>query len=302
MMHEIIKKESVATSDLPAAAMCRLLGVSRSGYYNREKRGSGNDARSDFRKTLVAEIHEIAREFTGYGHVRVTEELKRRRFRVNHKRILGIMRAEKLLCARRKKFVKTTDSGHSLPVYPNIAKGMILTGINQLWAADITYIRVASEYVYLAVIIDVFGRSCVGWELSRNLDDSLSINCLKKALAKREKQGIAGLVHHSDKGVQYASSDYAAILKERGIRISMSRKASPLDNAFAESFIKTVKYEEVYLYEYGDYIEAYRRIDEFIEDVYNKKRLHSSIGYMPPAEYEEKVLECAAAGYEVRVK
>jgi transposase InsO family protein len=195
------------------------------------------------------------------------------------------MREDNLLCLRRRRFrVMTTDSKHNLHVYPNLAAGMELTGIDQLWVADITYIRLETEFVYLAVILDAFSRRVIGWALDRHLEDDLSIAAVQMALASRKPQ--VGLTHHSDRGVQYASGDYTALLKQHGIRISMSRKGNPYDNATCESFMKTLKYEEVYRQEYRDLAEARASIQRFLEKIYNAKRLHSALGYRPPTEFE----------------
>ena len=199
------------------------------------------------------------------------------------------MREDNLLCIKKNFTPRTTDSEHNLTVYPNLAKDLKVTAVNQLWVADITYIRLVKEFVYLAVILDVFSRKCVGWELSRDIDAQLTLNALNKAWANREGMDLSGLVHHSDQGVQYAAHDYINLLKKKGIQISMSRKGNPYDNAFAESFIKTLKYEEVYLKEYESFNDAYINIEEFIDDVYNDKRLHSSIGYLPPNEFETEL-------------
>lgn len=190
------------------------------------------------------------------------------------------MREDNLLCLRRRKFVVTTDSNHSRPVYPNLARGMVLTGIDQLWVADITYIRLETEFVYLAVILDAFSRRVIGWALDRTLEDELTIAALRMALTRRTPS--PGMVHHSDRGVPYASQDYTDLLKGRGITVSMSRKGNPYDNAACESFMKTLKYEEVHRQEYRDLAEARASIAHFLERVYNQKRLHSALGYRPP--------------------
>ncbi len=199
-----------------------------------------------------------------------------------------MMREDNLLCVKRLFRPVTTDSSHSFHVHPNLAKGLEVTGLNQLWVADITCIRLETAFVYLAAIIDVFSRRCIGWELERFLDTQLTLNALDMALSKRRGTDLSGLIHHSDRGSQYASDEYAGRLRENGIRISMSRKGNPYDNAFMESFIKTLKYEEVYLSEYEVIGEARANIKRFIEKVYNAKRIHSGIGYKTPNELEKR--------------
>ena len=194
------------------------------------------------------------------------------------------MREDNLLCLRKKKFVGTTDSDHGLRIYPNLSRKMELTGLDQLWIADITYIRLETEFVYLAVVLDAYSRRVIGWALDRSLEDDLAIAALHMALRRRTP--AEGLTHHSDRGVQYASHDYTGLLKEHGVRISMSRSGNPYDNAICESFMKTLKYEEVYRQEYRDLREARASIEQFIEKVYNGKRLHSALGYRPPIEFE----------------
>jgi len=233
-------------------------------------------------------IQKLAVEMPAYGYRRISAALRRAGWVVNHKRVLRLMRADNLLCLRRRKFVRTTDSEHELRVYPNLARGLKLNGLNQLWVADITYIRLQLEFVYLAVILDAFSRRVVGWALGRTLAAKLALDALRMAIARGRV--APGLVHHSDQGVQYASADYIELLTERGIRISMSRRGNPYDNAQAESFIKTLKYEEVYRTEYLDFADARRRIGHFLESIYNRKRLHSALGYLPPAEFEQQLL------------
>jgi transposase InsO family protein len=198
------------------------------------------------------------------------------------------MREDNLLCLRRRRFVVTTDSHHNLRVYPNLAGTMELTGIDQLWRADITYIRLEREFVYLAVVLDAYSRRVVGWALDRNLEDDLAIAALKMAFRRRHP--AEGLTHHSDRGVQYASNDYTGLLKDHGVRISMSRSGNPYDNAACESFMKTLKYEEVYRQDYRDLADARASIEQFIEKIYNGKRLHSALGYRPPVEFERSLL------------
>jgi len=218
----------------------------------------------------------------------MTVELKRRGWAVNHKRVYRWMREDNLLCLRRRKFVVTTDSDHGLPVSPNLARTMTLTGLDQLWVADITYIRLELEFVYLAVILDAFSRREIGWALDRTLEAELTLQALRMALLRRRP--APGLVHHSDRGVQYASRDYTQLLHDHGVQISMSRKGNPWDNAACESFLKTLKYEEVYRTEYRDLADARTSIGVFLERVYNQKRLHSALGYLPPAEFERRLL------------
>jgi len=203
---------------------------------------------------------------------------------VNPKRVYRLMREDNLLCVRRRKFVVTTNSAHGLRVYPNLARQMVLTDVDQLWRADITYIRLREEFVFLAVIVDAYSRRVIGWALDRTLETDLPMAALRMALSRRTIGG--GLVHHSDRGVQYASHEYTGLLKEQGIVISMSRKGNPWDNAACESFIKTLKYEEVYRNEYRDLADARASIQQFLEGIYNRKRLHSALGYVPPAEFE----------------
>ena len=268
---------------------CQLTGVSRTAYqFWLNQKPPILDPEEE---VLVREIKAIAVEFTKYGYRRIKAELDRRKICVNRKKVLKIMKKQGLLAKQKKAFkIRTTNSDHGFLVYSNLAKDLEPTDINQLWVADITYVRIIKGHVYLAVIIDVYSRKCVGWELNRSLDAQLSLNALHMAIKKRKPLGIDGLIHHSDQGVQYACNEYTALLEENKIRISMSAKGNPYDNAFAESFIKTLKQEEVYLTEYEDFNDAYTNIEKFIEKVYNKKRLHSSLGYKPPDEYEEEMI------------
>lgn len=269
---------------------CRCLGVSRRSYrlWRHRKLVPG---KSSYQETRIRdEIQKIVCEFPRYGYRRVTHELGRRNISVNHKRVHRLMKEDNLLCIKRRFKPQTTDSDHNLRTYPNLAKDLEVTGLNQLWVADITYIRLMSDFVYLAVLMDVYSRKCIGWGLDRYIDARLALDALNMALSNRNNMDLSGLVHHSDQGVQYASNDYINLLDKNNIRVSMSRKGNPYDNAFAESFIKTLKYEEVYLKEYETFDEAYQNIQEFIEDVYNQKRIHSSIGYKTPDEYEKEVI------------
>jgi transposase InsO family protein len=183
----------------------------------------------------------------------------------------------------------TTDSAHGLPVYPNLLKSTKITGLNQVWASDITYVQLQHEHIYLAVILDLYSRKCIGWDLGRSLGSQMAMNALAKALRDRWSEDLTGLIHHSDQGVQYASKDYVDCLRRHNILISMSRKGNPYDNAFAESFIKTLTVEEVYLNEYETFEDALKNIWHFIEKVYNKKRLHSALDYRSPDQFEMEV-------------
>jgi putative transposase len=270
--------------------LCQAAGVSRTGYYRFLVRPQPQEAGMDLR----SQIQRIALRWPAYGYRRVHAELLRHGWTVNHKRILRLMRADNLLCLRRRKFILTTDSKHGLPIYPNLADGMELAGIDQLWVADITYIRLQLEFVYLAVLLDAFSRRCIGWALQRSLEAALALEALRMALMQRHPK--PGLVHHSDRGVQYASRDYTAELELHGIRISMSRLATPYDNAQAESFIKTLKYEEVYRTEYRNLEGARASIGEFLDKIYNQQRLHSALGYRPPLEFERSLRPLRAVG------
>ena len=277
-----------AGSALTVERMVKLGRVSRSGFYRLDdaKPDPGRDM--DLRDA----IQKIALEWPSYGRPRITKELRRRGWRVNPKRVYRLMREDNLLCVRRRRFVVTTDSNHTRKVYPNLARNMILTDTDQLWRADITYIRLRDEFVFLAVILDAYSRRVIGWALDRTMEDSLTLAALRMALSRRVVG--AGLVHHSDRGSQYASTDYTDLLQANGIEISMSRKGNPWDNAACESFMKTLKYEEVLRNEYRDLAEARASIREFLEKVYNRRRLHSALGYLPPAEFERNHKEAAS--------
>ena len=277
----------ISQQEVPIRSACSSLNISKSAYYGSLKKSEVHLGDKQIKNV----IYDISLEYPKYGYRRITAELHRRGQIANHKKVLRIMREENLLCRPKKKFrITTTDSNHNYPVYPNLTRGIVITKINQLWVSDITYVHLLNECVYLAVVIDVYSRKCIGWELSRRIDAELVLNALDMAVDARVQLGIDGLIHHSDQGVQYACNEYVNRLKELGIEISMSRKGNPYDNAFAESFMKTLKAEEVYLKEYRTFDEAYSNIKQFIERVYNKKRLHSSIGYLPPDEFEAKVL------------
>ncbi len=265
-----------------------LLNVSKSGLYKWSNNQIGDPKINKIEMKIKNQIHKIAIEFPGYGYRRITKELKNRGYFVNHKRTLRFMREDNLLCIKKKFKPLTTNSNHGHKTYPNLVKNLKIHSLNQVWASDITYIQLINEFVYLAVIIDLFSRRCIGWELSRNIDSQLVLNALDQAFIDRWNNEISGLIHHSDQGVQYASDLYVSRLRKHNILISMSRKGNPYDNAFVESFIKTLKYEEVYLNEYNSYWDAFENISNFIDNVYNKKRLHSSLEYQSPIDFEER--------------
>jgi len=279
-----------ASRGLTIERMVELGRVSRCGFYRFEENAEpGLDPHMDLRD----DIQRIALEWPCYGRPRITAELRHQGWTVNPKLVYRLMREDNLLCIRKRKFVVTTDSNHTRRIYPNLAEGLILTAPDQLWRADITYIRLRDEFVFLAVILDAYSRRVIGWALDRTMEDELTLTALRMALSRRAVQ--AGLVHHSDRGSQYASNDYTDLLKTNGIDISMSRKGNPWDNAACESFMKTLKYEEVHRNEYRDLAEARACIAEFLEKVYNQKRLHSALGYLPPAQFEAQHHKDAAS-------
>lgn len=265
-------------------AMCASAPVSRAGFYRQRQRAANPEDRD---MELRNQIQKIALEWPAYGRRRITMELRHRGWKVNHKRVHRIMAEDNLLCLRRRKFVVTTDSNHDLPVYPNLARTMELHGTDQLWVADITYIRLQTEFVYLAVVLDAHSRRVIGWALDRSMETELPLTALRMALAERSP--TSELVHHSDRGSVYASHEYTGLLKNNGVVISMSRRGNPYDNARCESFMKTLKYEEVYRQEYRNLMEAKQSIGRFLKQVYNKKRLHSALGYRSPDEFERSL-------------
>lgn len=262
--------------------MCRLAGVSRAGFYRGLQERTPVEEDMEVRSAMQQIAVEHRRR---YGYRRIAAELRRRGMRVNHKRVARMMREDNLLGVQPRAFVVTTDSQHPLEVYLNLASRMKLTGINQLWVADITYLRLQREFVYLAVILDVYSRKVVGWQLDRRLAARLPIAALEKALATR--QPPPGLVHHSDRGVQYACGDYVRILSQHQMIPSMSRPANPYDNASCESFMKTLKREEIYVSDYRDLERLRANVEAFIEQYYNRQRLHSALGYRTPEEFEQ---------------
>ena len=275
---------------LTVERMVKLGRVARSGFYRFDDTEPGPDPDMDLRDA----IQKIAVEWPAYGRPRVTHELRERGWNVNPKRVYRLMREDNLLCVRKRKFVVTTDSNHTRKVYPNLARDVVLTAINQLWRADITYVRLRDEFVFLAVILDAYSRRVIGWALDRTMEDSLTLTALRMALARRAVE--PGLVHHSDRGSQYASKDYTDLLKANGIEISMSRKGNPWDNAACESFMKTLKYEEVLRNEYRDLADARASIPREVprKDLQPETAALGTRRYVPPARFE-KDSRCAAA-------
>ena len=276
---------------LPLQRVCAVLGINAGSFY-RHAAGLQPTATTSVaalkQRELVEAIEELVLEFPRYGYRRVTHTLKRNGWCVNHKRVLRLMRQESLLCQLRRRWVRTTDSEHGLRVYPNLLADCgwrELTGVNQAWMADITYIRLPHGFAYLAALLDGYSRKVVGWQLGREMDAGLVLRALDQALKAR--QPLTGWIHHSDQGVQYACRDYVKRLDQARARISMAAKGTPRENAQIESFFRTLKHEEVYLNDYQTYQQAEGGVDRFIGDVYNAKRLHSALGYCPPDEFEQ---------------
>jgi putative transposase len=275
--------------NLSIERMCQLAQVSRAGFYRSLHEQEPVQEEMEVRSTIQQIVLEHRRR---YGYRRVTAELRRRGLLVNHKRVARLMREDNLLAVQPRAFVVTTDSKHEFEVYLNLASKLQLTGINQLWVADITYIRLQTEFVYLAVILDGFSRKVVGWALERTLATRLTKAALEQALGAR--QPLPGLVHHSDRGLQYASDEYVRVLQAHQMIPSMSRPANPYDNASCESFMKTLKHEEIYANDYRDLDHLRSNIETFIEAYYNRCRLHSALCYQSPDEFERQLKSTAS--------
>jgi transposase InsO family protein len=276
----VISQAHALHPELSIQRLCQLLGVSRSWFYVRRSQPEDNPAEVALRHA----IEELVLEFPGYGYRRVTKQLQRDGWVVNHKRVLRIMREDALLCQLQRRFVPTTNSRHAYRRYPNLLAGRTLDAPDQAWVADITYIHLPTAFVYLAALLDAYSRYCVGWRLSRAIDTQLTLAALERALTTRAPR--PGLIHHSDQGVQYASDAYVDRLETAEAQVSMAAVGNPYENAKAERFFRTLKEEEVYLNQYDSFADAEMHIGRFIADVYNAKRLHSSLGYLPPAEFE----------------
>ena len=262
----------------PVKMICQVVGYPRSSYYYRPQERDERD--------LKAAITELAGEWPTYGYRRMTVQLGREGWQVNHKRVQRLMCELGLQGQRRQRSPRTTNSKHSFPRYPNLVEDLEVVRPDQVWVADITYIRLGQGFVYLAVLMDVFTRAIRGWHLGRSLDQELTLTALKKALAHGRPE-----IHHSDQGVQYAATAYVELLEEMGVAISMAEVGEVTQNGYAERLIRTIKEEEVDLSDYEDYHDAYRQIGRFLEDVYMQKRIHSSLGYLTPAEFERQWLE-----------
>jgi transposase InsO family protein len=272
------------TAERALRSLGEAVGLSRSTI-GRQLRSTPVDQQAARDKDRRVEVQQVALELRTSGYRPITKELHQRKKIINHKVVLRLMREDNLLCRPHRAWTATTDSNHHFPTFPNLARQMVLTSINQLWVGDITYIRLRQEFIYLAILLDAFSRRCIGWSLARYLDARLSLAALKMALNTRPFTP-SQLTHHSDRGVQYACHDYVEVLRQNQITISMSRIGNPYDNAIAERFMRTLKYEEIYLNDYDTFAEVFSSVQHFIERVYNSKRRHSALGYLSPMAFE----------------
>jgi transposase InsO family protein len=266
----------------PVTSICEVLGLPRSSFYHQPQ--------ADENAALCAALHDLAAQYPTYGYRRLTALLRRAGWVVNHKRVQRLMVAMGLQRRVKRRTRQTTDSRHPYWRYLNLVAGLDVTAPDQVWVADITYVALQDEFVYLAVIMDVYTRAIRGWHLSRSLDRELTLTALRRALGER-----VPLIHHSDQGVQYACWDYTELLLNHGVRISMAAVGKPEENGYAERLMRTIKEEEVDLSEYRDFHDAYQHMGQFLDDVYTHKRIHSALGYLTPAEFEAQWLEQRAA-------
>ena len=282
-MSALIREWRDRRCGLPVRRMAQALAVGRSTVYRVPRHARSTDV------ALRDAIQRIAADWPNYGYRGITKELQRRHWRVNHKKVLRLMRGDNLLCLRKRARGGPQYRPHGLATYPNLAATLTPERIDQLWVADLTYVRLRWAWIFVAVVMDAFSRRCIGWALETHLGAELTLGALRMALARRCP--VAGLIHHSDQGVQYAAHEYVALLREHGIEVSMSRAGKPNDNAACERFIRTLKYDEIYLRDYDDVADARRSIRRFLDDIYNHKRLHSALGWVPPAEFEASLPE-----------
>lgn len=273
------------------------MGLSMSTFYHDPK--ISREEKEELDADIRGKIEQVRLEFPSAGYRMLLPNLKRQGIKIGERRLRRIIRQFELQIKRKRRFVKTTDSNHAFTVYPNLLEELTVDDVNQVWTADITYIRIENGFVYLAVILDLYSRKVIGWQISRKIDRQLTLDALKMAIARRNPP--RGTIHHSDRGVQYLCGDYTALLELHGFHVSCSRKGNPYDNAWTESFMKTLKYEEIYMFEYRTFIDVVERLPKFIEEVYNKKRLHSALDYVPPEEFEKTFAKKGTDKYQQQI-